>query len=1063
MDVWEEINGVEKIGDFVSIVADSAANQELAYITGAGVSMVQKMPSWDQYVDDLIDYWKSHVDTLNSNYSAVDSFVFDKIKSSNMSKQRKIDLVHQTLKDVTNNDWTLYQKSLLEFEKKYFSMMQPVLKHNEVINEMIKLPAKFLTTNYDGQVEKHLLDMYHRNVMTSVQDIGELGNFASLPDIVHIHGKPESEVANFVNSSLSYRLLYSSNNKNLKNFKRLLHKQITTTIIVGSSLEEDEVLGLLDKDANNYALMKVPNDNFLDPVESRFRKIQEEMFAENYGVQIIWYGSKFEHLAQFLHFLIEKVNQKNPEATVDTSFYLLNHWDYNAFKSYIYESYNTLQGRKNISDWLKYVFNSIVPGNKDDSVESGVHNFFKVAGELGRVEFLELFPEIWLILNKWEGKLNLEEKTLIRQYFAISLSLPFEFRLEIIDVTDSDLATDIYRNIAMHIKNVENLDYIHNSGILGWWITNGVVTGKTHARGSSDVLEISDIDFSSEAISDARAGENKFWVASNRSILEETEEFSLILSALRGERVFVDGVSIEKLDGEEEIFKWTLFQRAMVIVALEGVLSDQLLDILIDAIDFSNPAMGVEMNDFTLKFAEKLRANLNLDFEGKKFIDSFGPVEVGTVREFPLFTKSEMEKLDPMLLIERLEHSDSEIETGNVYEVRSQHATSSHLINWAKRGDMTESLSAFLQNLTRKAFDKIKEAVSEMSDPKSNIENSIKELSYQIYVKHYSGDTFDDNDVNFFSKQLESKEHLDEVLDLLKNVEVAKLENGASIERTSFLTIDYVVNSELGNYFWLLKSIGEEIDILEKLQEIKNINQSYYDFFVGFFGKWSDGISPNFQNFLGYTIKHLPFSGMISIFKNSITPEVIRDFFSSKDFGTTGRELAARSVAAILMGTFEVDEFIIPPIKLVMDNIKNMSLYSDFNFEHETEWISWVATNDEDGLYKFILRNLQSEKVIDTKLTMWLDVLNETSDANVSVFNAMVVRYQLMGKHADKLKVSKIIKRGILDGLIQFEGMDETDWKALLDYVDQDSRKEVMSRLEATNQITPVMKMAIQN
>lgn len=173
MNVWEQLNDVGTLNKLVVRIAETASDRRFAYVIGAGVSMVQKMPSWNQYVEDLIDYWKTHLEDLSDSVNAENIFVFEKIKKSSLTNQRKIDLVHQVLKDVTDNDGRLYEESLLKFEKMYFSKMKPVLTQNEVIEKLISIPARFVTTNYDVQLEEHLRRLNAKKVTVSVKDIGQ--------------------------------------------------------------------------------------------------------------------------------------------------------------------------------------------------------------------------------------------------------------------------------------------------------------------------------------------------------------------------------------------------------------------------------------------------------------------------------------------------------------------------------------------------------------------------------------------------------------------------------------------------------------------------------------------------------------------------------------------------------------------------------------------------------------------------------------------------------------------------------------------------------------------------
>ncbi|PED17040.1 SIR2 family protein [Bacillus toyonensis] len=317
----------ENLERFLPDLIKSYNEGSLIFFVGAGCSRIQGYPSWDEYIDGLISYWMSNLGALideNSLYKKVelqDINVLRNLKNSSIERKRKIDIVHQVIAkyckreggnnhDETKENIKKFNENVLNYEKYIFIEVEPELKINPVLKELVRLECLFITTNYDNQIEKHS--------ESKGQGMGIYKRIDQIPDIlrefsvVHLHGTPDiDEPRYFINSSSSYSHLYLENQSQLKIISSLLSKKENLSIVfIGCSMEEEEILALLDRtegsEANYYTLlserMELSGSN-----RQFFQDVEEEFFREKRNINVIRYGSSHKHLPDFIEKFVDKL------------------------------------------------------------------------------------------------------------------------------------------------------------------------------------------------------------------------------------------------------------------------------------------------------------------------------------------------------------------------------------------------------------------------------------------------------------------------------------------------------------------------------------------------------------------------------------------------------------------------------------------------------------------------------------------------------------------------------------------------------------------------------------
>ena len=295
----------------VTDLSEAIKQQKLVIFVGAGVSIFQGYPNWNNYVDHLIKYWQGHVlaESKNRNIGIEQIQIFDLILSkSDISNKRKVELVNQELKIIFEND---FENRRLDFEKAFFKNLLPYSTVNPTLQHLASLNAILITSNYDYEIENHFKLL--KNTVTTVNDLNEFqkikkGNLFP-GDILHIHGTPDCDVKYFVSSSADYSQTYLRNRKNYNDLVKWFKNTRPTVLFIGAGLEEDEILSLLHEGSKNYALMKEEKSSN-SKVDEHYKTIVENFFNSENHTQIVWFGNKFEDLPVFTEKLVSDINKE---------------------------------------------------------------------------------------------------------------------------------------------------------------------------------------------------------------------------------------------------------------------------------------------------------------------------------------------------------------------------------------------------------------------------------------------------------------------------------------------------------------------------------------------------------------------------------------------------------------------------------------------------------------------------------------------------------------------------------------------------------------------------------
>ncbi|MCU4929190.1 SIR2 family protein [Bacillus cereus] len=317
----------ENLEKFLPDLIKSYNEGSLIFFVGAGCSRIQGYPSWDEYIDGLISYWMSNLGTLideNSHYKKVelqDINVLRNLKNSSIERKRKIDIVHQVVEkyckreegnnqNKTKENKKKFNENVLNYEKYIFIDVEPEMKINPVLKELVRLECLFITTNYDNQIEKH--SESKGEGMGIYKRIDQLPEILREFSVVHLHGTPDiDDPRYFINSSSAYSHIYLENQSQLKNITSLLSKKENLSIIfIGCSMEEEEILALLDRtedsEANYYTFLSERTELY-GSNRQFFQGFEEDFFRKKRNVNVIRYGSSHTDLPDFIRKFVDKL------------------------------------------------------------------------------------------------------------------------------------------------------------------------------------------------------------------------------------------------------------------------------------------------------------------------------------------------------------------------------------------------------------------------------------------------------------------------------------------------------------------------------------------------------------------------------------------------------------------------------------------------------------------------------------------------------------------------------------------------------------------------------------
>lgn len=291
--------------DLLNRIYEASKKDKLVFFIGAGVSMEMGFPNWNTYLIELYSFWRNRFleqtgskelpNDLNELLREMDE-ESERIKNNkiNFDKRLLIDDIYIFISRFFGEEYLLTHK--IDFEKKLFHLSQDKIKTDNVLFELCKFDATYITTNYDDSIEQYLEKV--KGVSVNYNDIYEFNENNvkfTINTVVHMHGGIKGSSNNLVNSKELYDFIYRENSSVMKKLRNILNDPELLVIFIGSSIEQD-------------ILRLMTNDEF-DHIDKISLLTYKSSNNESFDGKVVpyFYAHKHEDLRPFLHSLIGEI------------------------------------------------------------------------------------------------------------------------------------------------------------------------------------------------------------------------------------------------------------------------------------------------------------------------------------------------------------------------------------------------------------------------------------------------------------------------------------------------------------------------------------------------------------------------------------------------------------------------------------------------------------------------------------------------------------------------------------------------------------------------------------
>ena len=966
--------------NLIDDVTEAIKKFNLVIFIGAGVSIAQGYPNWNNYIEHLIKYWQGQVLSVSGEKSLgrEHHIVFDLISKSSISNKRKVDLVNYELKKVFGED---FEKRRLDFEKGYFKNLLPYSIVNKTVESLASLNAIFITSNYDYEIENHI-----KRLNNSVVTINDLNEFVKnkdgklqFGDVLHIHGTPDCDLNYFVSSSADYSKTYLKNRKNFENLVTWFKKTKPTVLFIGAGLEEDEILSLLCEDSKNYALMKSENTGN-QRADEHFRDVIEEFFSSENHTQIIWYGKNYEDLPIFVEKLVSNINDK-----LGIHAYRKD-WNNLLNPSLKQEDYN--KSLNNISSNFKYLsslLNKVIENNNDDLSRLLLNGLLQ--GKNVKTIESNSFSIFWTFIAKNIEKLSDNDWEVIykilsegyQNYFIDDVFFVYNYAKEnkISSFTNNKL--NELRKIISRDEDIVNSSFNKDRTLLGYWLVS------TFEQQNRDLYleEDGDIEVSlnTECVNKLTSilNASEFLRYNYYSINYQLEEYGnveFIYKLMKSRRLFIGEKEFLE-SASEDLLSTKLIQKLLVQLDNETNLDLEFIKRLIDKIDFSDNHFGEELNIFIKEHRSIIREK-NIEIPEKPYRNWISSLEGGFVSQFSYLTQENLLEYDESRVLEILVNAEKEQRGSSILEEKTINETEKFLITVLKESnEISKKVSDLLKKHIDDLYPKYKRLyVNIISSPE--IEENFRNIVREKYLKKFNKESFDSNDRKFFEYHIKQQNTDIDIFEKLLSIDANKL--SSSRDDNNQLDMFHYVNSELGIYLQCLISLfnqhpGYTPQIIQKIDSVDDF--AYKELAQGILLYVYDWrvINITYHTFLGFSYFHSVIdTEVVSIFKD-VVKNILKEKIKDNQILDRIYLVALDSVDPT------IDSFSLS--KNNYSQMINIIFTEDYEFRYSKEWLRELFQQSSRVNYLETISNLFYRE----------DLKKDKLDLFINEFDKYVVNY----------------------------------------------------------------------
>ena len=1040
--------------NLIDDVTEAIKNFNLVIFIGAGVSIAQGYPNWNNYIEHLIKYWQGQVLSVSGEKSLgrEHHIVFDLISKSSISNKRKVDLVNYELKKVFGED---FEKRRLDFEKGYFKNLLPYSIVNKTVESLARLNAIFITSNYDYEIENHI-----KRLNNSVVTINDLNDFVKnkdgklqFGDVLHIHGTPDCDVNYFVSSSADYSKTYLKNRENFENLVTWFKDTKPTVLFIGAGLEEDEILSLLCEDSKNYALMKSENTGN-QRADEHFRDVIEGFFSSENHTQIIWYGKNYEDLPIFVEKLVSNINDK-----LGIHAYRKD-WNNLLNPSLKQEDYN--KSLNNISSNFKYLsslLNKVIENNNDDLSRLLLNGLLK--GKNVKTIESNSFSIFWTFIAKNIEKLSDNDWEVIykilsegyQNYFIDDVFFVYNYAKDnkISSFTNNKL--NELRKIISRDEDIVISSFNKDRTLLGYWLVS------TFEQQNRDLYLEEDsnieVNLNTECVNKLTSTLNKseFSRYNYYSINYQLEEYGnveFIYKLMKSRRLFIEEKEFLE-SGSEDLLSTKLIQKLLVQLDNETNLDLEFISRLIDKIDFSDIHFGEELNTFIKEHKSIIREK-NIEIPEKPYRNWISSLEGGFVSQFSYLTQENLVEYDESRVLEILVNAEKEQRGSSILEEKTINETENFLITVLKESnEISKKVSNFLKNHIDDLYPKYKRLyVKIISFPE--IEENLRNIVREKYLKKFNKESFDFNDRKFFEYHIKQQNTDIDIFEKLLSINVNKLSTLRNDNEQ--LDMFHYINSEMGSYLQcLILLINQKPEytpqIIQKIDSVDDFAYKELAQGILLYEYNCRVINVTYHTFLGFSYSHSVIdTEVVSIFKD-VVKNILKEKIKDNQILDRVYLIALDSVDPT------IDSFSLS--KNNYSQMINIIFTEDYEFRYSKEWLRELFKSDSSANYLVtIFYLLYNENLKENRFALFIEELSDyvttynqklsLRGMNYKLNHEELNNFDLLKKMFLKLMETDKIENDIfyLDGI-----------KSILPLLSLDERRNVLQHIQKQNNCPP--------
>lgn len=1041
----EEYNSLEYYNDMVSKIAKAENDFKLVVFIGAGVSISQGYPNWDGYVDHLIKYWQFNIQThaARDKVSRETILAFDLIAQSNNSNKRKIDLVHQILEDIFEDD---FEKFKLEFEKYYFNQVPPFTPANSVLESLSDLNAIFITPNYDQEIEKQL-----KRKKSDVQIIKDLREFSTrktqlkINHVLHIHGTAEGNPDFLINSSAAYARLYFRDREYFEKLRKWFEETKPLVLFVGVSLEEDELLSLLFEGNENFALMRADISNNLN-VDTQLRGRIEKFFSSKNHTNIFWYGNNFKELPNVVRDIVKDVKTKNK---LPKQHEYLNKLTTSSTSDTEYvQILNTMVENLKYHVDLNQLYDHIVKNGEKHLIDKLLKNSLGSDIVLNEQSYI---PEsLWTLLDKEYDELEDEAKeSVIKLFFKQSFNPRNREAYNI--YKRMDVNRQQQENLVLNLSKNETINYTIFSkepDIMAEWLIH-----KFERENPNRYIFMKDegeviFSFSDEGV--RRLYETLQNSDYYEKVLYPINEMikdgiaRVFYQAMKDKRLFLDNIPILECF-PSKLLNNNFIQKILVYMSSEIELPETLIIDLSNNIEFQNKTFGSELNLF-IEQNPKAIEGIQIPYRGE-YIDMIGPLQPFEDKSF--ITAEDVIKKETQFIVDKLiNEKDYFIDNPRDVngEMQTIEATVKFIVRSLKESDqVSKKLEEIIINNSSKLIDRYEQLYLKIIAEK-DINFSLSEKATMIYLDNININCYTNNYNYFFQIMRElDYEASEQVWNKFLEIDSSKLKY--EDDSDDIVDIDKLVNSELGSYIWRLINlvIEDKIDREAAKRKIQDIQTAKIKEFAegALYNSYSRKTITETQNtFIGYCYFHRSIDKESSLRFRDIVKAIFNVEFDFEKLG-----IVPFKIALLCIAPEDIYENKIAGIDF---RFMIRIIFTTFEeFPYEKEWLKWVLKNGlKDTVLEEIsyLFSISKEEVNLNKITEFAENMQDYFKDGKSKISLTLIIHRLKDNDfkGDKSLFIKFIFSLLRCERIKTEYFFAEDINNLMDELDEKNKKDLL-------------------